>query len=98
MNTLKNFSFNQQNQSTTNGCNFPVYNTGDPVPAPFQDVQFPQFPKRICSCGKQDKQIDGCEQCQPKKFGMTGWVCPVCGMGNSPFSAVCPCKSGQISF
>ena len=95
MNALKNFSFNQQNQATTNGCNFPVYYTGDPVPAPFQNMQ---IPKRNCSCGKQDGQIDGCEQCQPKKLGMTGWVCPVCGMGNSPFSAVCPCKSGKISF
>jgi hypothetical protein len=23
--------------------------------------------------------------------GMHGWVCPVCGRGNSPFSSNCPC-------
>ncbi len=21
-----------------------------------------------------------------------GWVCPVCGRGNSPFTSTCPCK------
>ena len=26
---------------------------------------------------------------------MTGWVCPVCGRGLSPFTAVCPCKNGK---
>lgn len=24
---------------------------------------------------------------------MTGWICPVCGRGLSPFTAVCPCKN-----
>ena len=24
--------------------------------------------------------------------GMTGWICPVCGRGLSPFTNVCPCK------
>lgn len=31
---------------------------------------------------------------------MTGWICPVCGRGLSPFTAVCPCKNdnkGQIT-
>lgn len=23
---------------------------------------------------------------------MMGWICPVCGRGLSPFTAVCPCK------
>lgn len=23
---------------------------------------------------------------------ITGWICPVCGRGLSPFTAVCPCK------
>ena len=27
---------------------------------------------------------------QPK---MVGWICPVCGRGLSPFTAVCPCKN-----
>ena len=50
-----------------------------------------KFPQRTClTCGKQDEAIDCCETCNPK--GMIGWVCPVCGRGNSPFSSVCPCK------
>lgn len=52
------------------------------------------FPKRTCTtCGKTDEAIDSCETCKPK--GMLGWVCPVCGRGNSPFSSFCPCKSFQ---
>ena len=28
------------------------------------------------------------------KAGVTnyGWICPVCGRGNGPFSSTCPCK------
>lgn len=25
-------------------------------------------------------------------FGQNGWICPVCGRGNSPFTSTCPCK------
>jgi hypothetical protein len=33
----------------------------------------------------------------PKKpVGLSGWVCPVCGAGLSPFTAVCPCKPMPI--
>ena len=24
---------------------------------------------------------------------MVGWICPVCGRGLSPFTAMCPCKN-----
>lgn len=24
---------------------------------------------------------------------MYGWICPVCGRGLSPFTAVCPCRN-----
>ena len=50
------------------------------------------FSKRTClTCGKTDEAMDECEKCNPK--GMLGWICPVCGRGNSPFSSLCPCKS-----
>ena len=26
---------------------------------------------------------------------MSGWICPVCGRGLSPFTSVCPCKMGK---
>ena len=25
--------------------------------------------------------------------GLQAWVCPVCGRGNSPYNATCPCVS-----
>ncbi len=32
-----------------------------------------------------------------KPVGISGWVCPVCGKGNSPFNTVCPCVSSPIA-
>lgn len=26
-----------------------------------------------------------------KSFSVTGWICPVCGRGNSPLNMTCPC-------
>jgi hypothetical protein len=30
--------------------------------------------------------------------GPTGWICPKCGRGVSPFEKVCPCGDDQVSF
>lgn len=29
----------------------------------------------------------------PSNSGHFGWVCPVCGRGLSPYTAVCPCQN-----
>ena len=29
----------------------------------------------------------------PKPYGPTGWICPVCGGGNSPSTSKCSCRS-----
>ena len=26
------------------------------------------------------------------KFGNYGWICPICGRGNSPFTTTCICR------
>ena len=28
-------------------------------------------------------------------FGKTGWICPVCGRGLSPYTSFCPCKKDK---
>lgn len=67
--------------------------TGDKlIPEGFYQDLDGSFKRRECSCGKSNQEIDNCLSCKPKINGMTGWVCPVCGRGNSPFSSSCPCK------
>jgi len=36
----------------------------------------------LCKCSKEEKQSPA---------PLYGWVCPVCGKGNSPYSTNCPC-------
>lgn len=56
----------------------------------FNMEEIKNYTHRTClTCGKKDEEIDSCERCKPK--GMLGWICPVCGRGNSPFSLSCPC-------
>lgn len=31
----------------------------------------------------------------PTVIGAVGWICPVCGRGLSPYTAVCPCRNGK---
>ena len=36
-----------------------------------------------------------CSNCRnkfPNVVGLSGWICPVCGRGNSPYTAICPCR------
>ena len=35
------------------------------------------------------------EQPTVEPSGLTGWVCPICGRGLSPFTSVCPCQGGK---
>ena len=32
---------------------------------------------------------------QTEQRGLSGWLCPVCGRGLSPFTSVCPCNNGK---
>lgn len=31
-------------------------------------------------------------KCPPQPVGLTGWICPICGKGNSPYTQTCPCQ------
>lgn len=48
--------------------------------------------------GVFNKYCYGCDPDRPKykpieSDGLTGWICPVCGSGVSPFTSLCPCCS-----
>ena len=56
-----------------------------------------------CSCGKElgtadvDKICSGCRLFTPvdnvKLNGPYGWICPVCGCGNAPWTSQCNCTN-----
>lgn len=35
--------------------------------------------------------------CIPKPITPSGWLCPACGRGNSPYSNICPCNPIPIT-
>ena len=56
-------------------------------------------------CGKELTTGDTdnlCSECRASKPSplLTGWVCPVCGGGLSPYTTRCPCQPlyGQITY
>lgn len=43
-----------------------------------------------------EDMFEDCEACKPEKappFGLTGWICPKCGRGLSPYTDSCPCAA-----
>ena len=42
-------------------------------------------------CGECLKKLDDSLTTAPTAPQGTGWICPVCGRGNSPWSPSCPC-------
>lgn len=51
---------------------------------------------------KPNCEIISSEQMSDQKndhnyFGMTGWICPVCGRGLSPYTSFCPCRPYEVT-
>lgn len=50
-----------------------------------------ELKKEVETARKEKKERE--EQNPYKYYPSTyGWICPVCGKGNAPFSLACPCK------
>ena len=57
------------------------------------------------NCGRSELttgDVDGmCAECRlgqaSKTYHNYGWICPVCGRGNAPYTSTCPCM-GSISY
>lgn len=56
----------------------------------------PQYKFR-CKCGHHwsGSFSNNSYQAVKQKTGLTGWICPVCGVGVSPYQDHCPCCSGK---
>ena len=63
------------------------------IPDGFYKDKNGNISQRTCTCGKTNDLVESCDCQQPKKEfnGLPGWICPVCGRGNAPYTSTCPC-------
>ncbi len=54
-------------------------------------------PTQPCCGARKPFHSEHCPSQHAVQFYSYGWICPVCGRGNAPFSNVCPCQD-QISY
>lgn len=57
---------------------------------PIKGITIPEELQDTCKCPKEENK-------QFLPFYNYGWICPVCGRGNSPHTHICPCKPIQLN-
>jgi len=63
----------------------------------YNGVTCPKCGRPFVDDGSLTAGQEVCKCYDPTLGGITGWICPVCGAGLSPFTVMCPCTQNPFN-
>lgn len=71
-----------------------LINRGDAIDAVYERIRQIGYENNLSVLSIR-QAIRDLPSAQSEQRGLSGWICPVCGRGVSPFTSVCPCNNGK---